>query len=89
MAAPAYGAEHQRERDLWRPTVDAGQAHCAEPICLMPDRWIEPGTPWDLAHDRREGGYHGPAHKRCNSSEGAVYGNHLRGISPIVRALAL
>jgi hypothetical protein len=70
-----YGADHQRHRRAVAPTVDAGQAWCTEPICLMPDRWIEPGTPWDLAHDRDAGpsAYRGPAHARCNRSEGARF----------------
>jgi hypothetical protein len=72
-AERGYGAEHQAERKRLAPTVQAGRAYCTEPICLMDDRWIEPGTPWDLAHDRDAGPgrYHGPAHRRCNRSEGA------------------
>ena len=66
-----YDAAHQAERERLRPTVDAGEAWCSEPVCLMPDRWIAPGMPWDLAHDRdRPGEYHGPAHARCNRAEG-------------------
>lgn len=75
-----YGRSHQQQRARWRPTVEAGDAYCAEPICIHQDgRWIEPGTPWDLAHDRDHGGYLGPAHRACNRSEGATYGNSLRG----------
>lgn len=73
-------AEHKAARAAWEPTVEAGEAYCAELICLMADRWIEPGTPWDMAHDRRTGGYLGPAHRACNRSEGATYGNRLRGL---------
>jgi hypothetical protein len=70
-----YGADHQRQRKALTPTVDAGQAWCTEPICLMDDRWIQPGTPWDLAHNREAGPgqYRGPAHARCNRSEGARF----------------
>lgn len=70
-AARGYGASHQAERERHRPDVDAGRAHCAEVICLMPTRWIQPGTPWDLAHNRATGGYLGPAHRWCNRAEGA------------------
>lgn len=64
-----------------KPDVDAGRAYCAELICLMPDRWIAPGSEWDAAHDRENPGqYLGPAHARCNRSEGATFGNHLRGL---------
>lgn len=74
-----YGSGHRREKESWRQYVDAGMTHCAELVCLMPNRWIPPGTPWDLAHDRRNPGkYLGPAHKRCNASEGARYGNAIR-----------
>lgn len=75
--ARGYGRPHQQERERWRPTVDAGLAHCAEPVCLMPERWIQPGAAWDLAHDREAtrltgtATYRGPAHARCNRSEGA------------------
>jgi hypothetical protein len=74
--ARGYGSQHQKERERLKPTVMAGNAHCTEPICLMPTRWIPPG-PFDLAHNReasRQAGrpiYRGPAHCRCNRSEGA------------------
>lgn len=71
MAKPQYRGVHQQTREAWRPIVESGQAQCAEPICLMATRWIPPGSPWDLAHDRAAGGYRGPAHARCNRSEGA------------------
>ena len=70
MGSNPYDHKHRTERDKWRPTVNTGQAHCQEIICLMPSRWIQPGTPWDLAHDRTNGGYLGPAHARCNRAEG-------------------
>ena len=73
-----YGYTHQQERERWRPTVEAGRAICAEPICLHPTRTINPGTPWDLAHNRRTGGYRGPAHRRCNRAEGARWKEQLR-----------
>jgi len=69
MANP-YGHAHRAERERWRPIVDAGEAHCAEPICKQPSRWIQPGTPWDLSHDRTTGGYLGPSHFGCNRAEG-------------------
>lgn len=68
--ARGYGRAHQVEKDKHRPTVDSGQALCTEPICLMPDRWIKPGTAWDLSHDRLNGGYLGPSHATCNRAEG-------------------
>ena len=85
MADLGYGGRHQRLRAGLRPLVDAGEAYCAELVCLEEldgrTRWIEPGTPWHLAHDRAAGPgmYRGPAHERCNTSEGAVWGNARRG----------
>jgi hypothetical protein len=71
VAKPQYGAAHKRIKEQWRPAVDAGEAWCTEPLCLEDDRWIPPDTEWDLAHNRDiPGTYHGPAHARCNRSEG-------------------
>jgi hypothetical protein len=66
-----YGSQHQTERAKWKPTVEAGEAYCQERICLMPDRWINPLEQWDLAHGFDRGTYLGPAHSRCNRSEGS------------------
>ena len=62
-AERGYTGEHVKLRRQWKPAVDAGQAHCTEPVCLYRTRWIPPGTAWDLAHDRVDGGYRGPAHR--------------------------
>lgn len=73
-----YGRAHQRRRLALTPLVDSGHAECTELICVMPSRHIIPGTPWDLAHDRRTpGAYLGPAHERCNRSEAARYKNGM------------
>jgi hypothetical protein len=81
-AERGYGAAHQAEKERWRPIVDAGQAYCAEVVCLEErdgrSRWLEPDTPWHLAHDDGQQGYRGPAHQRCNTSEGATRGNAAR-----------
>ncbi len=69
-----YGQRHQRERERWRPRVDAGLVDCAR--CGEP---LEPGRPWDLGHadaDRRI--WTGPEHAHCNRSAGAVQGNAAR-----------
>ncbi len=62
-AERGYTGEHVKLRRRWTPAVAAGQANCHEIICLHESRWIRPGTPWDLAHDRVTGGYRGPAHR--------------------------
>jgi hypothetical protein len=73
-----YGNLHQKLRRQLAPIVNAGNALCTEPVCLMTTRWIPPHTAWDLAHDRDNGGYRGPAHRSCNRAEGARY---LRAIT--------
>ena len=83
---PQYGPAHKAERERWEPVVDQGDAWCAEVICLVErdggDRWIPPGTEWHLAHDRNvPGTYRGPAHARCNLSEG---GKAAHELAPIV-----
>lgn len=68
--ARGYGAEHQALRTRWQPIVDAGQANCHATQCLMPIRWIMPGTPWDLGHTEDRTAYTGPEHQRCNRADG-------------------
>ena len=70
-SARGYGHAHRQERHRWKPAVDRGETYCAEPVCIEADRWIKPGTEWDLAHNREAGGYRGPAHATCNRAEGA------------------
>jgi hypothetical protein len=77
--ARGYGSEHQRARAQLAPVVAEGRAWCTEPVCLMRSRWIRPGSDWDLAHLPDRSGYRGPAHARCNRSEGSKRGNRGRG----------
>ena len=77
-----YGNDHQKVRAQWAPVVDNGEAWCAEVVCLEPSRWIRPGTPWDLAHNRDRTSYLEPAHPRCNRSEGSRRGNRLPSSRP-------
>ncbi len=89
VRGPEHGKAHKAERERHRPTVEAGHASCTEIICLMPNRWIQPGTPWDLAHDRASGGYLGPAHSRCNRAEGARWRHAKAKMTPAVRRRVL
>lgn len=73
-----YGGSHKAERLRWKPVVEAGDAWCVEPVCVMASRWIPPGSAWDLAHDTTGTEWLGPAHARCNRREGAVRGNAMR-----------
>lgn len=85
MAEQHRTPEHREARAAFAPIVAAGEALCAEPICLIErdggTRWIDPEEEWDAAHDRRDPTgrtYLGPAHSRCNRSEGATWGNRRR-----------
>lgn len=75
--AQRYGHHHRARRKQLDPVVQRGDGWCAELICLMPTRWITPGTPWHLAHDSPTT-YRGPAHRRCNEAEAARRGNRTR-----------
>jgi hypothetical protein len=79
MAArrPYDTTAHRKLRAKYQRGITAGLIYCQEIVCLMPDRLIEPGQPWDLAHDD-QGGYRGPAHSKCNRSEAAHRGNRRR-----------
>lgn len=73
-----YGSSHQRLRKQYARMVAAGRAQCSEVVCLSPTRWIQPGTPWDLAHGATRDTYRGPAHAACNRSESATRTNRSR-----------
>jgi 5-methylcytosine-specific restriction endonuclease McrA len=76
------GAYSTRARARLRPMVEAGAATCS--ICALP---IAPDALWDIDHltprDIDPSLTHDPdnqgvAHRRCNRSRGAVYGNTRR-----------
>ncbi len=73
-----YGGPHQAERKRWAPKVERGEVECHAVRCLMPNRRIEPGQPWDLGHTPDRSGWTGPEHELCNRSEGATRGNLAR-----------
>jgi hypothetical protein len=68
-AERGYGGAHEALRKRWEPKVAAGKAYCHEPVCIKADRWIEPGSEWDLAHQDDRRYYRGPAHRECNAEE--------------------
>jgi hypothetical protein len=74
-----YGPAHRKLKDQWRPTVEEGHAYCHATICLLPTRWIQPGTPWHLGHTPDRTGWTGPEHQRCGAADGARRGNSRRG----------
>lgn len=58
-----------------RKAADAAQGRgewltCRQPVCLMPSRDIGPDEPIDIAHDDSGTEVLGPAHARCNRSDG-------------------
>lgn len=73
-----YDRDFREQRKQAAKLVAAGQAICAEAVCLKPTRWIEPGTPWDLCHDTTGQVVLGPGHRACNRSEAARRGNRQR-----------
>ena len=74
-----YSGQHPKLRAKWKPLVDAGQVSCHASICLMPTRWIPPGSSWHLGHTPDRTGWTGPEHERCNEADGARRGNRMRG----------
>lgn len=64
--ARGYGADHQKERRRWEPTVKAGKAKCAR--C---GEDIDPAGPWDLGHNDDRTQWTGPEHVKCNRGAGA------------------
>jgi hypothetical protein len=77
-AARGYGNHHQRERAKWEPLVEAGQVDCHAKLCLMPTRWIEPGSIWHLGHTEDRTTWTGPEHPRCNCTEAAIRRHAMR-----------
>ena len=86
MAKPKYGHAHQQERERWRPIVAAGEAYCAEPVCLMRSRLIPaawaPTQLWHVCHDPSGLIVIGVGHRRCNLAEAARRGNRMRRKRP-------
>lgn len=66
-----YPTRHAQLRAGWAPRVATGTIQCAEVLCLYADRRIRAGQAWDLAHTEDGADYRGPAHAKCNRSEGA------------------
>jgi hypothetical protein len=66
-----YGGAHQRLREQWRLRMveDGEYVECHAAVCFMPDRWVDPGQPWDLGHTRDRSGWTGPEHRYCNRKE--------------------
>lgn len=82
MSNPRYRYRHQQERKRWVPVVEAGQAWCVEPVCVVLNRggsrWIQPGSRWHLSHDPTGTRYIGPSHGPCNEAENARRNNPKR-----------
>jgi hypothetical protein len=89
MTAAKYRTKaHRDQRKRWASVVARGDGWCVEPVCLMRTRWIEPGSAWDVPHEADGVTYRdGPAHARCNRSEGATRGNRMRGSLRVVRRI--
>ena len=80
MAKPQYQTPEYRAayQDI-RKAQAAGQwLICVQPVCLHPTRDIAPNQAIDVAHDDSGTVILGPAHRRCNRSDGATRGNQMR-----------
>lgn len=63
-----YDADHDAEREAWRPYVEAGEVDCRRgPHCVADQLRIQPGEPWDLGHpDTQCPAPRAPEHRKCN-----------------------
>lgn len=68
--ARGYDKAHMRERERWRPKVEACSVHCHARVCLMVVRLILPQQAWDLGHSEDRTTWTGPEHATCNRSAG-------------------
>ena len=71
-----YGISHQRERARWKLIVDAGNAYCAQPVCVMAARWIAP-QPVVPCHTADRTAYLGPVHRHATRWYGARRGSRI------------
>jgi hypothetical protein len=71
--ARGYGGDHIAQRKRWVPVVRTGTVPCAHCFLL-----IGPDELWDLAHTPDRSGWLGPAHRRCNRSDGAHNSNAVQ-----------
>lgn len=66
---PEYRAERKRITIAQR---DGQYLECVQPVCLMDSRTIAPDEPAHVAHDDSGTVILGPAHARCNTTDGGV-----------------
>lgn len=81
MAKAKYQTpEYRAAKAEYRQAQAQGQwLVCVEQPCLYQTRAIPPTSPVEPAHDQLGVTVMGPAHRRCNRSEGAARGNRMRG----------
>lgn len=72
MAGPQHRTpEYRAARKAYTKAQRAGRwLECVQPVCLHPTRDIAPDQPVDVAHDDSGTVILGPAHARCNRSDG-------------------
>lgn len=91
MADAKYNTpEHRAAVAYYQQLVADGLAWCAETRCMVEEaggsRYIPPGTPVHAAHTDDGQAYKGPAHPRCNTSDG---GRRRHAKPPTPRRLVL
>ena len=80
MAKAKYQTPEYRaaRADITRRQQQGEWLTCVETVCLMETRDIAPTDRAHVAHDETGTIILGPAHERCNTSEGATRGNRQR-----------
>lgn len=69
-----YGAAHKKERQRWADLMAEAWAQGEYVACCLCGDAITEGEAWHLDHDPSGAGYRGPAHPRCNTSDGGRRG---------------
>lgn len=78
MAGPQHRTPEYRAayRQLVRDQKAGRWLECVQPTCLHPTRAIAPTDKADVAHDDTGTTILGPAHARCNRSDGGRRRHH-------------
>jgi hypothetical protein len=73
--------EYRRAYVALKQAQKAGRwLQCVQPECVMPSRWISPDQKAHVGHDDSGLVIIGPVHERCNTRDGAIRGNRMRGL---------
>lgn len=88
-ASRGYDNQHKRHRAALAPVVERGEAYCQQPVCVMPSRWIPPGSEWHLGHSDDRSEWLGPVHSICNTADAGRRGAITRRRKSALRKLSV